>query len=60
MNEKYKPISCQHEGSFPGLETVLFSFIDPYTLIHHKTERCAIEYPHHINECKEFSKPELK
>jgi hypothetical protein len=35
---------------------VTFSFRDPDYLVHAKSERCLIEYPHHIDECGEFDR----
>ena len=54
----YKPISVQHEGKFPNHETVLFSLNDPDLVIHHASNRCRTEHPHHITECKEFESEE--
>ena len=49
-----KPINCQIEPNFPGLETVICSFRDPEWVCHNKMFDCKKEYPHKINECLMF------
>ena len=46
-----KQLNCQNEPPYPMHETVIFSFRDPYWLIHNKRDDCKIECPHHISDC---------
>ena len=51
------PRDLQAETGYPGLFCVLFSIRFPDWTAHMAGERCPIEHPHLISECKEFDEP---
>lgn len=46
--------NCCNEPPYPDHETVVFSIRYPDVTSHRATERCKIEWPHLIQECREF------
>jgi len=47
------PSNCKHEPPFPFHETV--TFVGSSSLVVHLSGRCAIQHPHEIGICGEFS-----
>ena len=49
-----KQADCRTEPNYPSHDTVVISISHPDWVVHSKTIRCGIEYPHTITKCKEF------
>lgn len=52
--QRQAPSNCQNEPPYPHDATVVFALSAPDMTCHMASDRCSLDYPHYILDCKEF------